>query len=253
MSLTSLCNVFADNLITEFDNMMQIAKYYKVIAIDTEFPGALEKKPFWHGNAPEAEWSYVNNTVPRTKCIQLAFSFFREDGSRPVGVNTWQFNFLFDPSKDLNDSNSIKFLVEHGLDIKQLAHKGIEHMIFAQLLARSGLLLAQDITWVLFYGNFDLAYILCMVYPRRWPSSPKGFIEEVGNVFPRFYDLKVMIQDRPIRARGLQRLAGELGIIRVGQAHSAGSDAFLTGQCTASNLPYSHNDETLEKNYTTQS
>jgi hypothetical protein len=45
--------------------------------------------------------------------------------------NTWQFNFKFSLTKEKHNPQSIRLLIEAGIDFKLLEKKGIDFMHFA--------------------------------------------------------------------------------------------------------------------------
>lgn len=61
------------------------------------------------------------------------------------------------------------------------------------------------------------------------PVEDRNFFELLRIYFPTIYDIKYLMKSCKTLKGGLQELANELGVVRVGREHQAGSDAHVTG------------------------
>jgi hypothetical protein len=76
----------------------------------------------------------------------------------------WQFNFReFDVDKDMYAPESIKLLVDSGIDFKANLTKGVDHVRFAELLMTSGVVLNHDVKWITFHAGYDFG---CALWDR---------------------------------------------------------------------------------------
>ena len=203
------------------------------------------------------------------KVIQLGISLFDENGESPPAniaeipgmsaysnnlkscPTSWQFNFKFSLEEDMYSDTSIQFLQEAGLDLKRFESEGVDPMKFGSRLISSGLVHFDDVWWISFHSGYDFAYVVKLMNRNQLPEDETEYRKLLKIYFPGIYDIKFMVQhavrtqtvnDQPLSPEatnilnaltgkgGLQPLAEELHVKRVGPAHSAGSDALLTGK-----------------------
>ena len=200
--------------------------------------------------------------------IQLGITLYNEDGETPPAYPdflsaaaysndgspcpmTWQFNFRFVQDADMHNPESITFLLQHGMDIERHEHQGVDFQAFASLLVSSGMVFLDEVKWISFHSGYDFAYLVKVVYGKQFPEVESEYRKLLQLMFPSIFDIKYMLKiiqktqmvnGGPLSASalnffaalgakaGLQDLADELGIKRVGQAHQAGSDSLITGR-----------------------
>lgn len=164
---------------------------------------------------------------------------------------TWQFNFQFSTQDDMYNSDSIEFLATAGLDLDLHEKQGIDPSEFGAMLISSGLVMYDDVKWISFHSGYDFGYLVKLMLCKPLPEDETAYRKLLGIFFPAIYDIKFMIKhaqrygtanDAPLthtantilqnlgQKSGLQDLADELGVKRVGTAHQAGSDSLLTGR-----------------------
>lgn len=182
------------------------------------------------GNAPSG-MSYQNSLVP---CPY-----------------TWQFNFRFSLADDMYNQESIDFLQTSGMDMKMHLENGIDPKVFGAMMISSGLVLLEDVRWISFHSGYDFGYLVKLMLCKPLPEDEVEYRKLLNIFFPAIYDIKYMVKSAqrsnqanssPLTANasailnslgqksGLQDLADELGIKRIGTAHQAGSDSLLTGK-----------------------
>jgi CCR4-NOT transcription complex subunit 7/8 len=201
------------------------------------------------------------------KIIQLGITLFNSEGERPpanalqglttrngVPISnqacpcTWSFNFQFDLANDMYNESSIQLLKTAGVDFDKHAAQGLDVQDFGSLLVTSGLTFSDDVFWISFHGGYDFGYLFKVIWNRGLPQDEDHYRVLVKKMFPNIYDVKFILNHaRKLRDRGtitapfskalegfgqkpgLQDIADDLGLIRVGIGHTAGSDAWLTG------------------------
>ena len=208
--------------------------------------------------------------VDLLRVIQLGITLFNEDGEMPPahpvdasGVTnsyhnnlipcpcTWQFNFKFSVENDMYNQDSIDFLITAGLNMEMHESNGIDPMEFGALLVSSGFVMVDDVRWISFHSGYDFGYLVKIMLCKPLPDDEKEYRKLMRIFFPAIYDIKYMIKsaqrqngvnNSPLttsaqnilnnlgQKSGLQDLADELGIKRIGTAHQAGSDSLLTGK-----------------------
>jgi len=225
-------DVWEDNFEEEFRMIMDLIDEYPIVAMDTEFPGAVyeledhDMNPMGHY---EMKYKKIKMNVDKLKVIQVGLSLADEDGNMPPNITTWQFNFKFNINVDEHSKDAIKLLFDAGLKFDLHAKKGIVSKHFAEYLIGSGLVMNKDIKWVCFDGGYDFAYLIRMLEGQYLPDNETQFYSLLNIYFPSLYDVKYMVRDmETLRLGGLNKIATELNIKRFGAMHQAGSDALLT-------------------------
>lgn len=92
----------------------------------------------------------------------------------------------------------------------------------------SGLVLVPTTKWVSFHSGYDFGYLLKVLSCKQLPSKEQDFFNLLYIYFPGIYDIKFLMKSCKSLKGGLQDVADELQIARVGPQHQAGSDALLT-------------------------
>lgn len=221
-------NVWAENVEEEMAQIREVIEKYPYVAMDTEFPGVVAK-PVTESYSPDYHYRSLKVNVDLLKIIQLGLSFADKDGNFAPGCPCWQFNFKFDLEGDMFAQDSIDLLQKSGISFDDHAKRGIDPLMFGELLMVSGLVLDDRVKWVSFHSGYDYGYLLKLLTTQGLPSDEKTFFELLNIYFPTIYDIKYMtsILDGHFMG-GLQRLADDLGCQRLGAEHQAGSDSLLT-------------------------
>jgi CCR4-NOT transcription complex subunit 7/8 len=219
--------VYEDNFIEEIKILSSLLDEYNYIGMDTEFPGTVY---YSENTSEDFYYKGLKKNVDKLKLIQLGITLTNEKGEFPKNYpyHTWQFNLKFDINKDIYSPNSINLLKNCGIDFDKLKTRGIKHIIFAQYFMISGLVLNPDVKWISFHGSYDFAYLLKLLINKELPEKEEEFIEELDTYFINYYDIKVLIKGNDNFERGLNKLADQLEVNRVGQIHQAGSDSIVT-------------------------
>jgi len=187
-------DVWEDNFEQEFKEIMHLAEKYKVIAMDTEFPGIVyrlnENDLESISNYHEIEYRTIKMNVDQLKVIQVGISVADEDGFMPPGVGTWQFNFRFDLNNDLYLKESIEMLSEAGIKFDQHATKGIDPQLFSEYLIASGIFIlyiirVRVISCFSFYNLrlffifgvfFSLSILYVLIFPLYFSIKRKRIL-----------------------------------------------------------------------------
>ncbi|KAJ3054529.1 CCR4-NOT transcription complex subunit 7 [Rhizophlyctis rosea] len=165
--------------------------------------------------------------VDLLKIIQLGITFADEQGNMPE-VCTWQFNFKFNLSDDMYAQDSIDLLTKSGIDFKKNEDFGIDVEHFGELLISSGFVLLDDVKWISFHSGYDFGYLLKVLTCQPLPAEESEFFDLLKIYFPCIYDIKYLMKSCKNLKGGLQDVADDLQISRIGPQHQAGSDSLLT-------------------------
>lgn len=217
---------------------------YPYIAMDTEFPGIVARPIGKFPSKADYHYQTLRCNVDMLKVIQLGLTLADENGelAKVDGVvSTWQFNFRFSLDEDMYASESIELLTKSGIDFGKHTTRGIDPLKFGELLITSGLVMFPDVKWISFHSGYDFGYLVKIMSCTPLPKEESEFRERLRVYFPALYDIKFLM--KAIKARemvggpmvlrgtgGLQDVADELGVGRIGVMHQAGSDSLLTGQ-----------------------
>ncbi|KAG9464160.1 hypothetical protein GDO78_020371, partial [Eleutherodactylus coqui] len=223
-----ICEVWALNLDEEMRKISELVRSYRYIAMDTEFPGVVTR-PFIRRNI-DYQYQLIRCNVDLLKIIQLGLTFINEKGEYPPGTNTWQFNFKFNLRKDKYSQDSINFLAKCGLQFQKHEEEGIDRLTFAELLMTSGVVLCDNVKWLSFHSSFDFGYIVKLLTNSRLPKEEHEFFHLLNLFFPSIYDVKYLMKSCFYIKGGLQEVADQLNLQRIGGQHQAGSDSLLTSK-----------------------
>ncbi|KAM5300263.1 CCR4-NOT transcription complex subunit 8 isoform 1-T1 [Ctenodactylus gundi] len=245
-----ICEVWASNLEEEMRKIREIVLSYSYIAMDTEFPGVVVRPIGEFRSSIDYQYQLLRCNVDLLKIIQLGLTFTNEKGEYPSGINTWQFNFKFNltlgvvahaynPStleakagrllEDMYSQDSIDLLANSGLQFQKHEEEGIDTLHFAELLMTSGVVLCDNVKWLSFHSGYDFGYMVKLLTDSRLPEEEHEFFHILNLFFPSIYDVKYLMKSCKNLKGGLQEVADQLDLQRIGRQHQAGSDSLLTG------------------------
>ena len=217
-------------------------------------------------NRADYHYQTMRANIDLLSVIQLGITLFNENGETPPAhaengpyqnsstpcPHTWQFNFKFSRDSDMYNRESLEFLENTGMDMEMHEMQGIDPNKFGSALITSGLVMADDIRWISFHSGYDFGYLVKIMHCKPLPEDEVEYRRLLEIFFPGIYDIKFMVKsaqrfqhvngDVPLsnaahnvlqqlaNKGGLQDLADELNVKRVGTAHTAGSDSLLTGK-----------------------
>lgn len=222
-------DVWACNLEEEFKAIRQVVQQFQYVAMDTEFPGVVARPIGEFRSTADYQYQLLRCNVDLLKIIQLGLTFLDENGKMPPGYSTWQFNFKFNLTEDMYAQDSIDLLTNSGIQFKKHEDEGIEPYEFAQLLMTSGVVLSENVKWISFHSGYDFGYLLKLLTDQNLPSEESEFFELLRIYFPTIYDVKYLMKSCKNLKGGLQEVAEQLELERIGPQHQAGSDSLLTG------------------------
>eukprot|EP00128_Syssomonas_multiformis_P002254 Colp12_sorted_trinity150504_noHs@8337 len=124
--------------------------------------------------------------------------------------------------------DSIDLLRRSGIDFERHEKEGIDVNHFGELLISSGVVLNDEIKWISFHSGYDFGYLLKVLSCNSMPLEESEFFEMLNLYFPCIYDIKYLMKSCKNLKGGLQDVADDLKVERVGPQHQAGSDSLLT-------------------------
>lgn len=101
---------------------------------------------------------------------------------------------------------------------------------FGELMTMSGLVLTDEVKWISFHSSYDFGYLVKTLTCQELPADESVFLELLHTFFPAVYDIKYMITACDGMFGGLNAVADQLQVERIGPMHQAGSDSLLTAQ-----------------------
>ena len=221
-----IVDVWASNVEEEMLKISKLVEKYRFVGMDTEFAGFIVKT---QANSPDdARYRAEQQNVNLLKLIQIGITLGDEKGNLPTPICTWQFNFKFDPSTDLQAPDSIRLLQQSGINFDKFQRDGIDIYDFVPLFFASGLVMNDKIYWVTFQCGYDLAYLVKLVSAQPIPKRDTDYIRMMRTYFPHYYDVRYMMQQVVDQVGSLQDTATDLNVVRFGPTHQAGSDSFVT-------------------------
>lgn len=226
---TGIRNVWKGNLYQEFKTINRVVQEYPWIAMDTEFPGVVARPIGEFKSSRDYQYHLLKVNVDLLKIIQLGLTFMDEDGRMRPEVSTWQFNFKFSLAGDMYAEDSVELLKNSGINFKKHEEEGIDVFEFAELLMTSGVVLNDAVKYLSFHSGFDFGYLIKILTNMSLPQDESEFFELLRIYFPVIYDVKYIMKSCRDLKGGLQEIADQLDLKRVGPQHQAGSDSLLTG------------------------
>jgi CCR4-NOT transcription complex subunit 7/8 len=88
--------------------------------------------------------------------------------------------------------------------------------------------LNEDTRWIAFHSGYDFGYLLKVLTNKDLPEEEREFFELLNIYFPKLSDVKYIMKSCENLKGGLNQLADDLAVTRIGPAHQAGSDSLLT-------------------------
>jgi len=221
-------DVWASNLEAEMREIRDAIEKYPYIAMDTEFPGVVARPIGSFKTSSDYHYQTMRCNVDLLKIIQIGITLCDDEGHFSEDVCSWQFNFQFDIQEDMYSHESIELLHKSGIDFRRHEAEGIQPKDFAEMLITSGLVLCEDPKWVSFHSGYDFGYLVKLLTCTNLPSTEDEFFDIFSLWFPTVYDVKYMLRACKGLKGGLQEVADDLGVMRIGPTHQAGSDSLLT-------------------------
>ena len=222
-------DVWAHNLEHEMAIIAELIDEFPYVAMDTEFPGVIAQPVGQFQSQENYHYQLMRCNVDYLKIIQIGITLGDGKGNFPTPCCTWQFNFKFNIDEDMYLTPAIELLQQSGIDFNRFHTDGINVFDFSQLLYTSGLIMNEDVTFVTFHSGYDFGYLIKMLICKPLPSDEGEFMKLLDVMIPHYYDLKLVAEDiDESRNCGLEKLANELNVRRVGPQHQAGSDALVT-------------------------
>ncbi|CAB5324858.1 unnamed protein product [Rhizophagus irregularis] len=220
--------VWAENLEEEMAILRDRVEQYPFLAMDTEFPGVVARPIGNFRTSSDYHYQTLRCNVDLLKIIQLGITFADENGTLPPDTCTWQFNFKFNLGGDMYAQDSIDLLTKSGIDFKKHEDYGIDVEHFGELLISSGFVLLDDVKWISFHSGYDFGYLLKVLTCSPLPAEESEFFDLLRTYFPCIYDIKYLMKSFKNLKGGLQDIADDLQVSRIGPQHQAGSDSLLT-------------------------
>ncbi|KAJ6475038.1 ribonuclease H-like domain-containing protein [Mycena vitilis] len=220
--------VWAPNLESEMRLIRELIENYPYVAMDTEFPGVVARPMGNFKTSSDYHYQTMRCNVDLLKIIQVGITLADENGNFPPEASTWQFNFRFSINEDMYAPDSIDLLQKSGIDFQRHDEIGIAPNDFAELMITSGMVLADETKWISFHSGYDFGYFVKLLTAASLPTTEEEFFELLQTWFPTVYDIKYMMRAASNLKGGLQQVADDLGVLRIGPSHQAGSDSLLT-------------------------
>ncbi|KAF9005438.1 ribonuclease H-like domain-containing protein [Cyathus striatus] len=225
--MAQIREVWAPNLEAEMRKIRDIIDKYPYVAMDTEFPGVVARPIGAFKTSSDYHYQTMRCNVDLLKIIQVGITLADDEGNLPQESCTWQFNFKFSINDDMYAPESIELLQKSGIDFQRHDEFGIQPNDFAELMITSGMVLTPDTKWISFHSGYDFGYFVKLLTAESLPTTEDDFFALLRIWFPTVYDIKFLMRCKMLKG-GLQDVADDLGVLRIGSSHQAGSDSLLT-------------------------
>jgi CCR4-NOT transcription complex subunit 7/8 len=223
--------VWQSNVFEAFRQIREVVKHYPYVSMDTEFPGVVARPIGDFNTTSDYQYQLIRCNVDLLKLIQIGLTFMNGKGECAPERCTWQFNFRYDINKDMYAEDSIQLLRNCGINFERHQIEGIDPSWFAEMLITSGIVLMSHVNWITFHSGYDFCYLLKILTNTKLPEDENEFFELLKLYFPTVFDIKYLMKSCKALQGGLQDIADQMQIKRIGRQHQAGSDSLLTGSC----------------------
>nr|CAI6751796.1 CMF_HP1_G0046200.mRNA.1.CDS.1 [Saccharomyces cerevisiae] len=164
------------NLYSEFAVIRQLVSQYNHVSISTEFVGTLARPIGTFRSKVDYHYQTMRANVDFLNPIQLGLSLSDANGNKPDnGPSTWQFNFEFDPKKEIMSTESLELLRKSGINFEKHENSGIDVFEFSQLLMDSGLMMDDSVTWITYHAAYDLGFLINILMNDSMPNNKEDF------------------------------------------------------------------------------
>lgn len=87
-----------------------------------------------------------------------------------------------------------------------------------------GIVLMEHIKWLGFGSSYDFGYLIKLPTDQKSAADESELFELLRIYFPTIYDVTYLMKSYKSLSGSLQKVAGQLGLRRVGPQHQARSD-----------------------------
>lgn len=187
--------VWSSNLEHEFQALRTFIndKTSKVfIAIHQEIPGIVARPVGTFKSSSDYHFQTLRANSDLLNLIQLSLCVIKISKNETISTPViWQFNFLYDLTKEMYNEEHLAMLAQTSqINFQLLLTHGIPHFEFAELMIESGLILDDNINWVSFHAGYDLGFFVSLLLNDDLPVDEPDFYWWCAKYFPNFYDLK---------------------------------------------------------------
>ena len=119
--------------------------------------------------------------------IQLSLCVIKISKNETISTPViWQFNFLYDLTKEMYNEEHLAMLAQTSQINFQLLDTWYPHFEFAELMIESGLILDDNINWVSFHAGYDLGFFVSLLLNDDLPVDEPDFYWWCANISQTF-------------------------------------------------------------------
>jgi hypothetical protein len=197
------------------------------IALDMEFAS---EAPTLKQPTTASEW-YNNlcKLVSQGDVLQVGLAI-SVNSKYDEGVCVNELNLEFNVDSRPYNPATVEFLKKQQYEFDTHSTIGIPLQSLTPWLL--DLLYDRNIRWVVFQGDYDVAFLLANMVGSTMPETLAKYMARYTCALPDLIDVRVLSRiafDED--AQGLKWLGNTLGVKRIGKEHSSGSDALVTMAC----------------------
>lgn len=190
--------VWSHNLEQEFHALRSFVNDNKTspvyIAIHQEIPGIVARPVGTFKSSSDYHFQTLRSNSDLLNLIQLSLCVTKVNKNNEIRSSIiWQFNFLYDLTKEMYNEEHLTMLSQTSqINFQLHMTQGIPHFAFAELITESGLLLDTSINWISYHAGYDLGFLISLLINDNLPLDEKDFYWWCSKYFPNFYDLKLI-------------------------------------------------------------
>ncbi|KAL6454288.1 CNOT8 CCR4-NOT transcription complex subunit 8 [Candida maltosa Xu316] len=162
------------------------------ISVHQEVPGVLARPVGSFKSSSDYHFQTIRSNSDLLNLIQLSLCVIKITKNDVISSPIiWQFNFLYDLSKEMYNEESLVNLAQTSqINFQLHSTEGIPHFEFSELMIESGLIMDDTINWVSFHAGYDLGFFVSLLSNDDLPVDEPDFYWWCGRYFPNFFDLR---------------------------------------------------------------
>lgn len=161
------------------------------LLIHQEIPGVVARPVGTFKTSADYHFQTLRSNLDLLNIIQMSFCAVKVVNNEVSNSVIWQFNFLYDVTKEMyNEEHLLMLALTSQINFALHMSQGISHFNFAELMVDSGLLLDPSVNWLSYHSGYDLGFFISLLTNDLLPNDEADFSWWCDKYFPSLYDLK---------------------------------------------------------------
>ncbi|CAN8006508.1 unnamed protein product [Ixodes hexagonus] len=219
-------DVWASNLEEEFRSIIHVVQKYNYVAmVNTLYITIVKRLPGTFANSRILQTEFRCSKV--LKIWYLGLPFLSDVLMEPMAARRAQCMPVSTLGEEQELRKNLVAARRERVQLSEIVLEAISSKIKVPFYF--SISFPDDPLSVVFGSGYDFGYMLKLLTDQHLPSEESEFFELLRIYFPAIYDVKYLMKSCKNLKGGLQEVAEQLELERIGPQHQAGSDSLLTG------------------------